>query len=141
MSIIVTAAVICIKDKFLITSRPEGKHLSGKWEFPGGKVKVNESLQDALARELREELNVSVIVLDKLFSTVYDYVTKVVQLEFFRVVPEDINNFIPLPMDNQKLCWAKKENLKNFVFAPADIEFVEMLELCTVKTNNYDKQN
>lgn len=58
----VCAAVIQYQDKILITLRPEGKRLGGYWEFPGGKIETGESAQNALKRELREELDIEIEV-------------------------------------------------------------------------------
>ena len=64
----VCAAVIKMNGNFLITSRPPGKHLAGQWEFPGGKVDMNESTHDCLVRELYEELGVDIIPREKIYS-------------------------------------------------------------------------
>lgn len=58
--IVVAAALIDANDAVLIQQRPSGKHLAGHWEFPGGKVDPRESTDAALARELAEELGISV---------------------------------------------------------------------------------
>lgn len=58
--VLVAAAVIRRGDEVLLTRRPEGKHLAGKWEFPGGKVEPYESPEEALAREIREELGIEI---------------------------------------------------------------------------------
>ena len=55
----VVAAVICREGRYLLCKRPQAKQHGGLWEFPGGKVAPGESLQDALQRELAEELNVA----------------------------------------------------------------------------------
>ncbi len=71
---IVAAAIIRKADKILVSQRQEGSFDAGKWEFPGGKIEFLEHPEDALIREIREELNITVSV-DKLFtinSHVYD---------------------------------------------------------------------
>jgi 8-oxo-dGTP diphosphatase len=60
----VVAGVLKIGNKVLLTSRPTSKSHSGYWEFPGGKIEENESVIDALIRELREEINVEVSSID-----------------------------------------------------------------------------
>ena len=65
----VCAAVIQHHNKILITLRPEDKRLGGYWEFPGGKIEAGESPQAALVRELREELDIEIVV-DSLLETV-----------------------------------------------------------------------
>jgi 8-oxo-dGTP diphosphatase len=58
--LVAAAALINDNDEVLLAQRPEGKRLAGKWEFPGGKVEVNESPEEALKRELHEELGIDV---------------------------------------------------------------------------------
>ena len=57
-ALVVTAAVIERDGAFLLTRRLDGTHLEGQWEFPGGKCEPGETLEQCLARELREELGV-----------------------------------------------------------------------------------
>ncbi len=70
----VVVAVAFDKDgRFLMTSRPEGKVYAGYWEFPGGKVEAGESLDEALTREMKEELGVQVTDCREVYSTVFTY--------------------------------------------------------------------
>ena len=62
----VVAAIIKKNNRYLIVQRNKNKHLGLKWEFPGGKVKSNESFKEALIREIREELNITISVQDKI---------------------------------------------------------------------------
>lgn len=123
----VLAAVICINDRFLIATRPNGTHLAGKWEFPGGKIEPYETAGDGLKREIKEELGVAVIVMDKMFSTIHSYSEKTVCLDFYRALPEDMNNFNPKPLDGQELAWVKKSDMKSYDFAEADKGIIEFL--------------
>jgi len=68
--LLVTAAVIISQDKVLITRRPEGVSYGGYWEFPGGKVEAGESPEEALIREIREELGADVAIME-IFKVVY----------------------------------------------------------------------
>lgn len=70
MPLLVTAAIIIQDGKILLTRRPDDKRHPGMWEFPGGKVDPGESPEDALRRELLEELGVAASV-DKIFEVVY----------------------------------------------------------------------
>ena len=56
----VAAGLVFHRQKLLITQRPEGSHLAGLWEFPGGKREPGESFEECLIRELREELGIEV---------------------------------------------------------------------------------
>ena len=67
----VVVAVIKKDNLYLITQRNRDKHMGLKWEFPGGKVETNETLQDALAREIYEELNIDINIYEKLAEERY----------------------------------------------------------------------
>ena len=60
LQLVVSIALIDNRDQILISKRPEKKFLSGYWEFPGGKVKRNETPENAIIREVKEELNVNI---------------------------------------------------------------------------------
>ena len=81
------AVGILIRDdgQFLLTSRPAGKAYAGYWEFPGGKVEAGESVQQALMRELFEELGVRIEQAQLWRSSVVDYPHALVQLHFCKV--------------------------------------------------------
>lgn len=68
--LIVTAAILRDNDRILITRRPDGKPYAGMWEFPGGKLQKNESPEQGLHREIREELGISIRI-SSLFNVVY----------------------------------------------------------------------
>src|SRR5262245_10160946 len=85
-SIRVVAAIISMAGKFLITQRPENGQLAGLWEFPGGKVEPEESLEQALVREIEEEIGVVIQVLGEYFQVEHHYPTRSVQLHFFDCV-------------------------------------------------------
>ena len=71
---------------FLMTSRPAGKAYAGYWEFPGGKVEAQESLEQALSRELYEELGIQVLHCQPWQVQVVDYPHALVRLHFFKVL-------------------------------------------------------
>src|SRR5471030_2763692 len=70
----------------LLTQRPAGKHLAGMWEFPGGKCEPNEAPQDALRRELREELGIEAGTLERLIAVPWHYREKSIFLDVYRVL-------------------------------------------------------
>ena len=71
--------------RFLLTSRPAGKVYAGWWEFPGGKVEAGESVEAALARELHEELGITVVEVRRWHTTRVDYAHARVRLHFCKV--------------------------------------------------------
>ncbi len=82
----VSAAVLqCPDGSFLLAQRPADKIWAGYWEFPGGKVEPDETLHDALVRELREELGIEVVTAYPWLTRVFSYPHAMVRLNFFRV--------------------------------------------------------
>ena len=71
--------------RFLLTSRPEGKAYAGYWEFPGGKVEPGESIEQALRRELQEEIGVTIAAAEPWKVEMFDYPHALVRLHFCRV--------------------------------------------------------
>lgn len=70
---------------FLMTSRPSGKVYAGYWEFPGGKIEANESVDQALRRELNEELGITIGEVQRWRIGLIDYPHALVRLHFFKV--------------------------------------------------------
>ena len=71
--------------RFLLTSRPPGKAYAGYWEFPGGKVEAGESIEQALRRELQEEIGVTIASAEPWKVEMFDYPHALVRLHFCRV--------------------------------------------------------
>jgi 8-oxo-dGTP diphosphatase len=121
--IVVAAAVVEIDGRLLVTRRPQGVHLEGVWEFPGGKSDKGETLKDCLARELNEELDVPSRVGAEIFSTTHAYPERSVELHFFSC--ELLGE--PRPMLGQEIRWVLREELETLEFPPADAELIEIL--------------
>jgi mutator protein MutT len=122
-TVVVCAAIIERKGRFLITKRQKGAHLEGFWEFPGGKCEAGETLAACLARELREELDADVAVGEQLFTTMHAYPMWSVELHFLRC--ELIGE--PVPQMGQQMLWADREDLARLPFPPADLELIGLL--------------
>jgi 8-oxo-dGTP diphosphatase len=119
----VVCAIIEQDGLVLCALRSEQMSLPGKWEFPGGKLELNELPEDALIREIKEELNVSIEITDSLPISDYSYVPeKVIRLIPFRCVIQ--NNEIPVAAEHAELRWVKKEDLLNLNWAEADVPIV-----------------
>src|SRR5437763_15979588 len=85
LQVVDVAAGLVFRDgKLLITQRPADAHLGGLWEFPGGKREPNETFEECLARELREELGIEVAIGELLESLTHEYAEKTVHLRFYR---------------------------------------------------------
>ena len=122
-TVLVTAAVVEIDGRYLVTRRQPGGHLEGLWEFPGGKCDKDETLKDGLARELLEELDVAARIGDELLTTSHAYPDRSVELHFFRC--ELLGE--PRPMLGQEMQWVRREDLATLAFPPADAELVALL--------------
>jgi len=126
MSVIQVAAAIIIKnDKVLIAKRPEGKHKAGYWEFPGGKIEDNETAEQALVREIKEELNIEISNCEFFTSIEFEYPEKKVQLEFFKV-----SGFTgePRGMEGQLIQWVEVSKLQSYQFPEANLVVVNKLQ-------------
>lgn len=121
--VVVTAAVIERDGAFLVARRPEGAHLAGLWEFPGGKCGPGETLRDCLAREIREELGCESSIGEEIYTTSHDYPERTVQLHFFncRLQGEPAANI------GQELRWVARAALAALPFPPADHQLIEWL--------------
>ena len=126
----VVAAVIIKDDKILVTQRGYGD-FKGKWEFPGGKIENNESKENALIREIKEEMNADINVEKYLTTVDYDYEnfhltmhTYICSLKNnFEMVQHGDNEF-----EHDAMIWVSKDELDNVDFLPADILIVNRLK-------------
>ncbi|MEQ1573748.1 MAG: (deoxy)nucleoside triphosphate pyrophosphohydrolase [Vicinamibacterales bacterium] len=123
MTITVVAAVIEEGGRLLITRRQAGVHLEGLWEFPGGKTAAGETHEEALRREIREELDTDVVVEALLLETTHDYPDRTIALYFYRCTLAGT----PRPMLGQVMRWARREELSSLGFPRADDELIKLL--------------
>lgn len=121
----VVAAVIVKDNKFLITRRAPKLKLEGLWEFPGGKVEPGETPEEALKRELVEELEIETEIGDYIETSIYEYPNITVKLmAYFATV---ISGEIKLTV-HDKAEWIDISEVENYEFPPADIPFIEKLK-------------
>ncbi len=121
--IVVTAAVIERDGAFLLTRRLDGTHLAGHWEFPGGKLHAGETLEECLAREIREELDADIEVGPEILATVHDYPERSVELRFFRLRAQ----VGPDADDGTGDAMGGARDLPSVQLPPADDELVRLL--------------
>ena len=113
----VTAAVIGGPDgRILVCSRPAGKHMAGKWEFPGGKIEPGETAEACIRREIREELGMEIAVGPVLTVLEHDYGVKYVRVTFFLAVSDDP----PSAKDRQGFRWDTPDTIDSVDFLDAD---------------------
>ena len=121
--IVVLAAVIERDGKFLVTRRLKDTHLSGYWEFPGGKCETGESHEACLARELVEELAVKSDIGPELLVTEHAYPSRTVRLHFRRC---EISGD-PQPQLGQEMRWVTGEEMRSLEFPEADRDLIDLL--------------
>jgi len=124
--LVVAAALVDADNRVLIAQRPEGKQLAGLWEFPGGKLDPGERPEEALIRELAEELGITVkapcLAPLTFASHAYD--------EFHLLMPLYVcrkwEGFVA-PAEGQAVKWARARDLRNFDMPPADAPLIAPL--------------
>jgi 8-oxo-dGTP diphosphatase len=124
--LVVAAALVDADNRVLIAQRPKGKALEGLWEFPGGKIDADERPEDALIRELGEELGIAVKT------------ACLAPLTFASHAYDDFHLLMPLyvcrrwegfvqPLEGQALKWARAKDLRNYPMPPADAPLIPHL--------------
>jgi 8-oxo-dGTP diphosphatase len=121
---VVAAALYDDGGRVLIAQRPAGKHMAGRWEFPGGKVSAGESEVRALARELHEELGIEVVAARPFMRLTHAYADRDVELSLWLV---ERYAGEPRPLDRQQLRWVVPAHLGGVDILEADRPFVAAL--------------
>ena len=123
--LIVSAGVVLRDGRVMVCRRRPGVHNGLKWEFPGGKLEEGESPEAALARELKEELDIGVEVGRICDAVLYRYSERTVLVLFYLCA---IREGEPVPVDCDAISWATPEELPDYNFSGADAEFVRRLQ-------------
>lgn len=121
----VTAAILVKDNRIIIAKRRPDDRLANKWEFPGGKIEINETPEQCLKREMKEEFDIDVSVGEYLGSSIYHYDHISIKLLAYRTYWK--NGEIELK-DHDDFKWVSLEQLAEFDFALADLVFVEKLQ-------------
>lgn len=122
---VAVAVVLDAERRVLVSRRAETAHQGGLWEFPGGKVEAGESLADALARELREELDIGIGRTSALLTVEHDYGDRRVLLDV-HVVWEFSGE--PRSMEGQPLAWVEAKVLGDYAFPAANLPIVRAVQ-------------
>ena len=124
--LVVGVALIDVDGRILLAQRPEGKRMSGLWEFPGGKVEKDETPETALIRELREELGIetrhSCLAPFTFASHVYEDIRILMPLYILRTWKG-----FPKPHEARELRWVRPAKLSSYPMPPADFPLVALL--------------
>ncbi len=121
----VVAALIWDKDKFMICQRPAHKPRPLNWEFVGGKVEPGETREQALIRECREELDITLSVGDVFMDVAHQYPDTVIHLTLFNAT---IAEGVPKMLEHNDIKWITVDEIDNYEFCPADTEILKRLK-------------
>jgi 8-oxo-dGTP diphosphatase len=121
---VVAALVQDEKGRYLITQRRKGSHLAGLWEFPGGKREADESLEEALRRELAEELSARFAVGQRVETVRWEYPERTIVIHFYRC---RLESGTIEPREDQAMAWVAPDRLSDFDFPPADRDVIARL--------------
>lgn len=122
----VVAGLILQNNKLLICQRPKFKDHPLKWEFPGGKIKKNETSEDALIREINEELSINIFNYDELISYSFNYsdLGKAVFINFYLIknfTGKILNNF------HNQLKWIEIKDIREYDFLEGDLKIIDYI--------------
>ena len=120
----VASGVIVKNNKILIGLRAEGDSGAGMWEFPGGKIELNESSESAIKRELREELDIEATVNQKIMKYSHRFKNTIYEISFF-----EINKFTGSIKKNvhDDLQWIEIASLKKYRFISGDLLLIDRI--------------
>jgi 8-oxo-dGTP diphosphatase len=124
--LVVACALVDADNRVLIAQRPEGKQLAGLWEFPGGKLDPGERPEDALIRELAEELSISVKAPCLAPLTFASHAYEEFHLLMPLYVCRKWEGFVH-PAEGQAVKWARARELRNYDMPPADAPLIAPL--------------
>ena len=120
----VVAALIWQGEQFMICQRPAHKGNALLWEFVGGKVEKGETKEQALVRECREELAITVSVGDEFMDVVHEYPDITVHLTLFHA---SVKEGVPQKLEHNDIQWITPNEIPNYNFCPADKVILEKI--------------
>ena len=120
----VVAAIIKKNNQYLIVQRNKNKHLGLKWEFPGGKVHDNETFEEALSREIKEELNITINIYKKIAEEKYKDEKIDIVLHYYLCSQK--SGTIKLN-EHEDLVWLEKKDFNIYNFAEGDRNILSFL--------------
>ena len=121
---VVAAIIKNSNNKILIAQRNLKKSQGGLWEFPGGKIESNETKEEAIVREIKEELNMDIKCDSYFDEKIYEYPDKTIRLIALNCTM--INDKYDV-LEHEQVKWISLDEFKDYEFAPADIYFVNKI--------------
>ena len=128
----VVAALIWDKDRFMICQRPASKTRAFQWEFVGGKTEEGETKEEALIRECKEELDITVSVGDVFYEVDHEYHDISIHLTLFNCTVAEGTVKI---LEHNDIKWITPAEIPQYEFCPADKEILEKI----IKEKAYEK--
>ena len=125
--VIEVSAAVIVKDGNILAAQRGYGEFKGKWEFPGGKLKPGETEQEALKREIKEELNADIEVGDCLTTVDYEYPNFRLIMHTYLCTLKDEINFVfhnESELEHDNLVWLDNDNIDFMDWLPADLEIV-----------------
>lgn len=125
MTKVAAAIIVNKKGEILICQRREDSYCPLMWEFPGGKLESNETLQECLIRECKEELEINIEIKELFAETTYTYPERKIDFTFFisEIVTGEVKNNV-----HKNTKWISPSELNKYTFCPADVPVVEKLK-------------
>lgn len=124
MMLEVAASIIRKDDRILICQRPANKDLGLLWEFPGGKIEPGETGEQAVIRECREELGITLKADSFFMDVTHEYSDRTVHLSVYNC---SLTDGEPVLLEHNDMRWVRTDELNGFEFCPADVEIVSRL--------------
>ncbi len=122
---VAVGVIINQQNQVLVAKRPAGKHLAGLWEFPGGKVELGETAEQALVRELQEEVDLTPLHFVPLTQITHQYNEKTVLLDVYLIDEVDGD---AKGLENQEIKWLHPDRFSEYRFPEANASIITALQ-------------